>query len=74
MTTFGSADLILRGDPEHGYELRDPATECLLAALPSLGQVIAIARWHGAPAVWQQFLDYRGRPLGPPQRLVLPPH
>ena len=66
-------DVILRGDTHSGFHLYDARTDAHLAGpIPSLPAAIEVARQHGAPAIWQQNTDNRGRPLGEPFRLLHP--
>jgi hypothetical protein len=65
-----SSDVLLRGDVNGGFYLVDPTTEhVLVKGLPSIAAAIEAARMHGAAEIWQQHVDFRGRPLGDPFRL-----
>ena len=66
-------DVILSGSSETGFTLEDAMSRTLHQNLPTLQDAIAAARRHGAREMWQQNLDMRGRPIGEPIRLLLPP-
>ena len=62
--------MLLRGDVEGGFYLVDPTTEhVLVKGLASIAEAIEAARVRGADEIWQQHVDFRGRPLGDPFRL-----
>jgi len=58
-------DVLLRGTPDTGFVLVDAVTlQHVAGPLPSLPAAVEAAQRHGAPAIWQQAVDNRGRPLG----------
>ena len=65
-----SSDVLLRGSTDGGFYLVDPTTETVIVkGLASIPAAIEAARSHGAAEIWQQHVDFRGRPLGDPFRL-----
>lgn len=65
-------DVVLRGSFSAGFEIVDAITDRHIAGPMQLSRAIQVAKAHGASGLWQQSVDDRGRPLGPPTRLVLP--
>jgi hypothetical protein len=63
-------EVILRGSGNH-YIVVDVATERPLSGPVKLSVALQMAKSVGARAVWQENLDDRGRPLGPPIRISL---
>ena len=68
-----AGDVILRGSMEDGFELIDAMSErSLVRRLGSIAEAVEVARERGAPQIWQQIVDKRGRPMGDPFRLFNP--
>ena len=68
-----AGDVILRGSIEDGFELVDAVSErSLVRNLLSIAAAVEAARVRGAPQIWQQIVDRRGRPMGEPFRLFQP--
>ena len=74
---MGSDDAPKRGDallvtsPDGGFLLIHPTThEPIARNLASIAAAVEAARKHGIDELWQQHVDFRGRPLGDPFRLL----
>ena len=73
MTTPKAGDVIVAGSDASGFLVFDAATNAPVGPrVKTLSEAVNIARERGAHGVWQQNLDKRGRPMGPPWRLPLP--
>ena len=66
-----AGDLILRWLGAGMFEVVEAATARPLSGPVSLSRAVELAKSSGATVVWQQNLDERGRPLGPPYRIPL---
>jgi hypothetical protein len=66
-----SGDVILRDSPDGRVVLIDAITDQHIAGPVQRSRAVQLARAHGAIGLWQQVVDDRGRPLGPPARLVI---
>ena len=67
-------DVILRYLESSGFHLYSAHNQAHLAGpLPDMAAAIAEARRLGAPMIWQQTVDNRGRALGDPFKLLYPP-
>ena len=64
-------DVILRQVIDGSFEVVDAITEKHIAGPVQLSRAVQLAKAHGAESIWQQHLDDRGRPLGPPARIPL---
>jgi hypothetical protein len=63
-------DVLLRGSLDSGFYLVDPVCDEVLARnLPTIAAAVEVARTRRAE-VWQQHVDFRGRPMGDPFRLL----
>ena len=59
--------IILRGSFDAGYTLVDATTgEPISGVFTELQDAVTAAVNSGAATIWQEHLDNRGRPLGPP--------
>ena len=64
-------DALLIGTVDTGFLLLHPITRQPIAKdLPSIAAAVEAARVHGIDEIWQQHVDFRGRPLGDPFRLL----
>ena len=68
-----SGDVLLRGSHATGFVVRDAVTRELISWSVDLKTALVVARERGAPTVWQQLTDDRGRPLGQPRRFTTSP-
>ena len=64
-------DLILRGSLSEGFLLLDATSRDCLAGPLLLMEALTAAKARGASVVWQEIVDERGRPVGPPARLAV---
>jgi hypothetical protein len=67
-------DILLRGSLDAGYTLVDLTTGKPISEgfFTELRVALNAALDSGASSVWQENLDNRGRPLGPPTILIKP--
>ena len=67
-------DVLLRGDIVNGFQIVDVVSRRVLGGMiPTIEAAVEAARRRGAPAIWQQPVDNRGRLLGEPFRFLRPP-
>jgi hypothetical protein len=63
-------DVILRGSIDGAFTVLDAIKRDRVAGPLPLQEAVAYARQHGAPNIFQQSVDGRGRILGDPSRLA----
>ena len=64
-------DVILCGPIDDGFMVLDAVTRRALAGPLPHAEALADARARGSGRVWHERTDERGRPLGPPARLLV---
>ena len=62
-------DVILQGSIDGVFSVVDALAKHRIAGPLSLQKALAFARQYGAPSIFQQSVDGRGRLLGDPSRL-----
>ena len=70
MFTPKFGDVILRATIAGGFFVMDALNKHCVAGPLSLREAVAYAQAHGAPNIFQQPVDERGRIMGDPLRLA----
>lgn len=66
-------DVIISNAFNDTFVILDPTGKRIAGSFPTLFAAIAFARTHATGNIWQQNCDDRGRLLGNPIRVGLPP-
>jgi hypothetical protein len=60
-----SGDILIRSITDSSFELLEAVTLTHVAGpFPDIGAAVNAAQTRGSGIIWQQSVDYRGRPLG----------